>query len=181
MAAPGQLLSGCVLPRVSDGEKVDLGELLSAPVTTLVIFGTYPADFNMIEYAQKMRHYWPQLKAKGVESGLIVVNGSPESCKRLAEILDLPAEVELLSDEAGEAGRLFGVSTGWLPDSDLNPYLKLLGMLVASAPRPLCRRSSRATSATRGERANGSSRLLRRGRRRGGGRTWHSSSMPRAR
>ena len=66
-----------------------------------------------------MRHYWPQLKAKGVESGLIVVNGSPESCKRLAEILDLPAEVELLSDEAGEAGRLFGVSTGWLPDSGL--------------------------------------------------------------
>merc|ERR1719424_1882829 len=96
---------------------------------TLVIFGTYPADFNMIEYAQKMRHYWPQLKAKGVDSGLIVVNGSPDSCKRLAEILDLPADVELLSDEAGEAGRLFGVSTGWLPDSDLNPYLKLLGML----------------------------------------------------
>ena len=143
MAAPGQLLSGCLLPRVSDGVKVDLGQLLSAPVTTLVIFGTYPADFNMIEYAQKLRHYWPQLKAKGVDSGLIVVNGnpnpnptryplpvtltltltrtlgSPDSCKRLAEILDLPADVELLSDEAGEAGRLFGVSTGWLPDSGL--------------------------------------------------------------
>ena len=131
MAAPGQLLSGCALPRVSDGAKVDLGELLSAPVTTLVIFGTYPSDFNMIEYAQKVRHYWPQLKAKGVDSGLIVVNGSPDSCKRLAEILDLPADVELLSDEAGEAGRRFGVSTGWLPDSDLNPYLKLLGMATA--------------------------------------------------
>ena len=90
MAAPGQLLSGCALPRVSDNTKVDLGELLSAPVTTLVIFGTYPSDFNMIEYAQKVRHYWPQLKAKGVDSGLIVVNGSPDSCKRLAEILDLP-------------------------------------------------------------------------------------------
>ena len=128
MAAPGQLLSGCTLPRVSDGAKVDLGELLSAPVTTLVIFGTYPSDFNMIEYAQKVRHYWPQLKAKGVDSGLIVVNGPPDSCKRLAEILDLPADLELLTDEAGEAGRRFGVSTGWLPDSDLNPYLKLLGM-----------------------------------------------------
>ena len=139
MAAPGQLLSGCALPRVSDGASVDLGEVLSAPVTTLVIFGTYPADFNMIEYAQKVRHYWPQLKAKGVDSGLIVVNGSPDSCKRLSEILDLPADVELLSDEAGEAGRRFGVSTGWLPDSDLNPYLKLLGMLLglgASATLP---------------------------------------------
>ena len=137
MAAPGQLLSGCTLPRVSDGAKVDLGELLSAPVTTLVIFGTYPSDFNMIEYAQKVRHYWPQLKAKGVDSGLIVVNGSPDSCKRLAEILDLPADVELLSDEAGEAGRRFGVSTGWLPDSDLNPYLKLLGMATGGLnPNP---------------------------------------------
>ena len=62
-----QLLSGCVLPRVSDGAKVDLGELLAAPITTMLVLGTYPADFNMIEYAQKMRHYWPQLQAKGVD------------------------------------------------------------------------------------------------------------------
>eukprot|EP00320_Phaeocystis_rex_P003824 CAMPEP_0119082230 /NCGR_PEP_ID=MMETSP1178-20130426/120342_1 /TAXON_ID=33656 /ORGANISM="unid sp, Strain CCMP2000" /LENGTH=276 /DNA_ID=CAMNT_0007064991 /DNA_START=156 /DNA_END=986 /DNA_ORIENTATION=+ len=127
--APADLLSGCVLPRVSDGAKVDLGELLSAPITTMVIFGTYPADFNMIEYAQKMRHYWPQLKAKGVDSGLIIVNGSPAACRKLSELLNLPEDVELLSDEAGEAGRLFGVSTGWLPESGLNPYLKLFGML----------------------------------------------------
>ena len=134
-----QLLSGCVLPRVSDGAKVDLGELLAAPITTMLVLGTYPADFNMIEYAQKMRHYWPQLQAKGVESGLMVVNGSPESCRKLAEILDLPSDVELLSDEAGEAGRRFGCSTGWMPESDLNPYVKLLGMLVglgASATLP---------------------------------------------
>ena len=121
---PAQLLSGCVLPRVSDGTRVDLGELLSAPITTLVIFGTYPADFNMIEYAQKMRHYWPELKAKGVDSGLIVVNGSPDSCRKLAALLDLPEDIELLSDEAGEAGRLFGVSTGWLPDSGMRPRVE---------------------------------------------------------
>ena len=121
---PAQLLSGCVLPRVSDGKRVDLGELLSAPITTLVIFGTYPADFNMIEYAQKMRHYWPELKAKGVDSGLIVVNGSPDSCRKLAALLDLPEDIELLSDEAGEAGRLFGVSTGWLPDSGMRPRVE---------------------------------------------------------
>ena len=106
-------LSGISLPRASDASAtVDLGALLGAK--TLVVFGTYPADFNMIEYAQKMRHYWPQLQAKGVESGLMVVNGSPESCRKLAEILDLPSDVELLSDEAGEAGRRFGCS---FPDS----------------------------------------------------------------
>ncbi len=84
----------------------------------------------MIEYAQKVRHYQPALRAKGVERTLMVINGNTASCAKLAEILDLPADVELLSDEAGEAGRKFGVSTGWLPDSELNPYAKLLGMLV---------------------------------------------------
>ena len=93
----------------------------------------------MIEYAQKVRHYYPALKAKGVERQLMVVNGSPESAAALARILDLPAEVELLADESGEAGRKFGVGTGWMPESDLNPYAKLLGMLVglgASATLP---------------------------------------------
>jgi len=133
-------LAGVVLPRVSDGAPVDLGALLEAPpTTTLLVLGTYPADFNMIEYAQKVRHYYPALKAKGVERQLMVVNGSPESAAALARILDLPAEVELLADESGEAGRKFGVGTGWMPESDLNPYAKLLGMLVglgASATLP---------------------------------------------
>ena len=47
------LLSGRVLPRVSDGAPVDVGAALAEPAgTTLCVLGTYPADFNMIEYAQ---------------------------------------------------------------------------------------------------------------------------------
>ena len=44
-------------------------------------------------YAQRLRHYLPALKAKGVSRVLVVVNGSPASCAKLAELLDLPAEV----------------------------------------------------------------------------------------
>lgn len=133
-------LTGRVLPRVSDGAPIDVGEALGGPGTTLAILGTYAADFNMIEYGQRCRHYLPRLKDAGVGRVLCVVNGKPSSCTKLASLLDLPAEIELLSDEAGEAGREFGVARGWLPDTDsfevagtevpISPYAKLLGMLV---------------------------------------------------
>merc|ERR1719409_2013831 len=81
-------LAGCVLPRVADGEAVDLGEALSSSAgVTVAVLGTYPADFNMIEYAQRLRHYLPALKAKGVSRVLCVVNGKPSSCAKLADLL----------------------------------------------------------------------------------------------
>ena len=52
-----------------------LGEALQAPGTSLVVLGTYPADFNMIEYAQRLRYYLPALRAKGVARVLCTVNG----------------------------------------------------------------------------------------------------------
>ena len=111
------------------------------PTSHSVIFGTYPADFNMIEYAQRVTHYLPKLTEAGVSRVLCVVNGKPESCNLLSELVGLPDAVELLSDEAGDAGRAFGVSRGWLPDQDvvelgeevkipLSPYAKLFGMLL---------------------------------------------------
>jgi peroxiredoxin len=123
-------LSGISLPRASDASAtVDLGALSGAK--TLVVFGTYPADFNMIEYAQKLRHYQDALRAKGIERFVCIANGKPESCTSLADILSLPDDVELLADESGAAGRAFGVSTGWLADNaDVSPYAKLFGMLL---------------------------------------------------
>ena len=103
------------LPLASGGGSVDLGEALQAPGTSLVVLGTYPADFNMIEYAQRLRYYLPALRAKGVSRVLCTVNGKPSSVERLSEMLELPAEIELLADESGEAGRAFGCSRGWRP------------------------------------------------------------------
>ena len=126
-------LNGRTLPRVSDGTPVDVGAALAdGPGTKLLVLGTYPADFNMIEYAQCLAHYTPELKKVGVSDIYCVVNGKPSSCSRLAELVDLPDDVILLADEAGEAGRDFGVSRGWKADEDIpgGAYAKLFGMLV---------------------------------------------------
>ena len=135
---PTTSLQGVTLPRVSDGVPVDLGQVAASSMDdarTLIILGTYPADFNMIEYGQKLRHSLPQLRAKGVVRCLVVVNGETSACAKLEALLGLPTEVELLSDPTGEAGRKFGVSRGWRPDdSKLNPYLKLYLMLFGIGP-----------------------------------------------
>ena len=135
---PAASLAGISLPRASDGTLVNLSEAVKASgdaKRTLLVLGTYPADFNMIEYGQRLRHYMPELKAKGVERFLVVVNGPPSAANKLSTLLGLPEEVELLSDPTGEAGRKFGVSRGWKPDDNgLNPYLKLYLMLFGIGP-----------------------------------------------
>jgi len=135
-ANPRSALAGVSLPRVSDGAIVDVGCASCANGgRIMVVLGTYPADFNMIEYGQRLRHHLPELKAKGIGRFLVVVNGQAQSCKKLVDLLDLPAELEVLSDPVGEAGRRFGVSRGWKPDdATLNPYLKLYIMLFGVGP-----------------------------------------------
>lgn len=123
-------LAGVSLLRASDGSPVELVPALEAASPSLLVLGTYPADFNMIEYLQKLRHYLPEMESRGIGRTLVAVNGSPASCTKLSTLLDLPASIELLSDPSGEAGRLFGVSRGWQPEAEFNPYAKLFGMLL---------------------------------------------------
>jgi len=120
-------LKGVTVAPVAGGDPVDLGQVDSK---TLLVLGTYAADFNAIEYAQRLRHYLPQLKEKGIDSFKMVLNASPEAALSLKDMLDIPDEVTLYADPSGEAGRKFGVGTGWRPDdTSLSPYLKLFGML----------------------------------------------------
>lgn len=124
-------LQGIRVTKVADSSIVDLGKSLSEENNCkMVILGTYAADFNAIEYCQRVRHYLPRLKERGVESVQLVLNAEPSACSALAALLDLPEEVQLLSDPSGAAGRAFGVGRGWLPDEDtVSPFLKLFGML----------------------------------------------------
>mmetsp|Transcript_20089 Transcript_20089/g.39017 ORF Transcript_20089/g.39017 Transcript_20089/m.39017 type:complete len:299 (-) Transcript_20089:84-980(-) len=135
-AKPAVSLDGVSLPRVSDGEKVNLGPALaSSKGKTMLVLGSYPGDFNTVEYAQKVRAYWPQLQEKGVNRCMMVINGEPSACTKLAELLDLPSEMELFSDPTGEAGRKFGVSRGFRPDdASLPPSLKLFAMGIGIGP-----------------------------------------------
>lgn len=127
-----QALSGVSMAQVKGGSTVDIGEWLgTGPGRKLLVFGTYAADFNAIEYAQRLRYYWPKLQEeKKVSKCALILNCQPSAAMALAEQVDLPDSIELYVDNTGEAGRAFGVGRGWLPENvDVNPFLKLFGML----------------------------------------------------
>jgi AhpC/TSA antioxidant enzyme len=160
-----QSLRGVRVKPVNNGggdSSIDIGEWLSSSSSSssssasklnsfssssksLLVFGTYAADFNAIEYGQRLRYYWPKLKAeKNVTRCAFILNSQPEAAKALCKYVDLPimmvndddddsdaaGGIAVWADNTGEAGRRFGVCTGWLPDNaNVNPFLKLFGML----------------------------------------------------
>eukprot|EP00308_Calcidiscus_leptoporus_P001740 CAMPEP_0119377884 /NCGR_PEP_ID=MMETSP1334-20130426/47133_1 /TAXON_ID=127549 /ORGANISM="Calcidiscus leptoporus, Strain RCC1130" /LENGTH=296 /DNA_ID=CAMNT_0007396937 /DNA_START=83 /DNA_END=973 /DNA_ORIENTATION=+ len=136
-ARPAVSLDGVVLPRVGDGEPVDLGAVLAETThgRTMLVLGTHAADFNACEYAQRLSAYWGELRDNGIDRCMMVLNGPPSACTKLRELLELPAELELLADPTGEAGRRFGVSRGWRPtDTRLSPQLKLFVVGIGLGP-----------------------------------------------
>lgn len=128
-------LNNVFVSSVKSGQSVDLGEFLGTPSASgpraMLILGTYAADFNAIEYAQRLRYYLPKLEECGVTKVGMVLNCNQDAAKCLAEAVDLDTDkVELMVDRFGDAGRAFGVGRGWLPDNeDISPFLKLFGML----------------------------------------------------
>lgn len=114
----------------------DLAQELTAAPKTLCVFGTYAADFNAIEYCQRLRHYASKLQEAGVEKTILILNAKPSAAQTLLDAVEL--DVDVLCDPHGEAGRAFNVGRGWLPDSTeleigplkipLNAYGKLFGM-----------------------------------------------------
>jgi len=130
---------------VRTGKSVDLSKFLTHSEdkedgdrgSTMLVLGTYAADFNAIEYAQRLRYYIPSLKKRGVKKFGLVLNCEKEAALKLAEVVDLKINtdeesenVELFVDSFGNAGRQFGVERGWKPDdAETSPYLKLFGML----------------------------------------------------
>lgn len=122
--------AGVKVNKVVDASAIDIGDWLSTGKRMLVV-GTYAADFNAIEYGQRLRYYWPILQdKKGLTHCAFLLNCQPLAAEALAEEVDLPSDIELWCDNTGAAGRAFGVERGWLPDNaDVNPFLKLFGML----------------------------------------------------
>lgn len=162
-----QRLSNTFVTSVKSNESINLSSFLQSSSSTstsksadktMLILGTYAADFNAIEYVQRLRYYLPQLKDKGVGKVGLVLNCEADAAVKLVSMLDLDTDVtiattnnntneeegsdsgddsskkelivELFIDPKGEAGRQFGVGRGWKPDDEeMSPYLKLFGML----------------------------------------------------
>lgn len=133
-------LAGVTARSVKTSEDVDLSDFVSTPSSkgkkTMLVLATYAADFNAIEYAQRLRYYMPELQKRGISKIGFVLNCEPESAKALVDLVDLPSDVSegfgvtLLVDPLGRAGRAFGVGKGWRPDdAEMSPYVKLFGML----------------------------------------------------
>ena len=115
------------------GKSVDLGDFLSSAPTgkSLLVLGTYAADFNAIEYAQRLRYYIRLLQQNGVTSFGFVLNCRQDAAVALCDAVALDTtKVTLMVDPDGQAGRAFGVCRGWLPNNEnVSPFLKLFGML----------------------------------------------------
>jgi hypothetical protein len=127
-------VKGIEIQPVTGGPKITLEDYLrnEGGGKSMFIFGTYAADFNAIEYAQRLRYYLPTLKSDyGVTKFGLLLNCQPDAALALAEIVDLDvSQVDLFVDNTGIVGKQWGVSRGWLADNeDVNPFLKLFGML----------------------------------------------------
>ncbi len=134
-------LSGIRLTSLKTQQSVDLVSFLNRrgaeqikgeKCCSLLIFGTYPADFNCIEYVQRLRYYLPELRNRGVVNFGLIVNGNEQGARTLAECVDLPlSQVEIFLDPTGIAGRAYGVERGWRPDDEnMSPFLKLFGKII---------------------------------------------------
>lgn len=126
-------LKGVTVNRLKDNSQVDFQrDVWLEGTNKLVIFGTYAADFNAIEYCQRLRYYLPLLKAtESIDKVCLVLNAEPEACKLLLDTTGLNEEdLEVFYDPLGSAGKAFGCETGWRPeDESLSPFVKLFGML----------------------------------------------------
>ena len=131
-----QPLNGIGVKPLGGAASIDVGNILDKKAA--VVFGTYAADFNAIEYGQRLRHYAPKLKERGVESLHLILNADEAASEKFVELLGLEGVCEVYCDPTGAAGRAFGCGRGWLPDEDslfdgqipINAYGKLFGMLL---------------------------------------------------
>lgn len=133
-------LKGATARSVKTSQDVDLSDFVSTPSSkgkkSMLVLGTYAADFNAIEYAQRLRYYIPELQKRGITKIGLVLNCEEASAKSLVDLVDLPCDVSsegtvtLMVDPLGKAGKAFGVGTGWRPDDkEMSPFVKLFGML----------------------------------------------------
>ena len=59
-------LAGVAARSVKTSENIDLSTYLSLSKKTMLVLGTYAADFNAIEYVQRLRYYMLDLQKRGI-------------------------------------------------------------------------------------------------------------------
>ena len=112
----------------SDQAEVNLASLWGGEETHVLFFLSHFGDLTSWEYAQKVRDRMGELTERGA-SVTVVGLGSVASGKKFAELLKFPTS-NLYADPSGQIYKDLDFAQGFLPDSDVSPYVKLLGMLA---------------------------------------------------
>ena len=77
----------------------------------------------------------PPLRKRGPSHFPVVMNRQALSCDKLAKMLDLSDDLEILVEPTGEAGRKYGVNRGFCPHDDgLSLLLKCTVMGLGVGP-----------------------------------------------
>ena len=94
-----QRLSETYVTSVKTKEQISLSTYLqSASNKAMLVFGTYAADFNAIEYVQRLRYYLPQIQAKGVDRVGLILNCDADAAKMLVSMLDLETDATIITN-----------------------------------------------------------------------------------
>ena len=113
-----------ILPSAGEGESAQGKE------RRVLFFLSHFGDLTSWEYAQKLKEKMDVLLASS--SGVSVVGlGSPEAGRKFAELLDFPIDkCTLYAEPEGTLYKDLGFAQGFLPEAQVSPYVKLLGMLA---------------------------------------------------
>ena len=114
---------------------LDVGALLEKK--SAVVFGTYAADFNAIEYGQRLRHYAPKLKERGVESLHLILNADEAAVGSWRGLrINSDYVQDLVEDDAAriasilfsEHGHLYVCGDGQAMAGDVHAALRRIAM-----------------------------------------------------
>eukprot|EP01025_Chloroclados_australasicus_P033082 TRINITY_DN3360_c1_g1_i1.p2 TRINITY_DN3360_c1_g1~~TRINITY_DN3360_c1_g1_i1.p2 ORF type:complete len:286 (-),score=30.02 TRINITY_DN3360_c1_g1_i1:330-1187(-) len=123
-------LKGCIVQKVSTGQEIPLSNTWQASLNKrcIVSFLTHFGDLTTWEYGQKLAQEYPLFEQAGID--LVMVGlGDASNARAFQKYVGLPVEF-IHADETGQAYEKMGFSKGFAPDADVNPYLKLLPMLM---------------------------------------------------
>ncbi|GAB4818964.1 hypothetical protein N2152v2_006010 [Parachlorella kessleri] len=128
-------LQRCPVFPAAGGEAISLNSLWPAKPGNkcVVMFLTHFADLSSTEFAQKLLPVLPQLQGAGI--GVMAVGlGEPQKARRFAQLVGFPEQL-LYADPTGALHTALGFERGFLPDSSISAYAKLVAMLAGVGSR----------------------------------------------
>eukprot|EP01023_Acetabularia_acetabulum_P033697 TRINITY_DN31560_c0_g1_i4.p1 TRINITY_DN31560_c0_g1~~TRINITY_DN31560_c0_g1_i4.p1 ORF type:complete len:272 (-),score=43.94 TRINITY_DN31560_c0_g1_i4:528-1343(-) len=123
-------LKACMVQKVSTKQTLPLSNAWQAGLEkrSVVCFLTHFGDLTTWEYGKKLAQDFSLFEEAGVEV-VVVGLGSLENAMAFSKFVSIPLD-NLYADETGEVYEKMQFSKGFAPEVEVDPYLKLLPMLM---------------------------------------------------